>query len=244
MEVANMTPNTCSFDGCGRKVKAKALQLCSTHYDQHRSGGPMKAIRGANPEHCTTQGCMSQPKAKGLCQMHYQRLIKRGCTGSAHSERPRFDNKESALLAHGWTVEGSGCWEWNGPVSEGRGVLMIDGQRHYAYRAAYETWVGPIPDGNVICHRCDNPICMNPDHLFAGTQLDNIDDMTVKGRSIHGIKHHRAVLSEADVARVVDLISSGIPQSRIAAKFGVARTTISAISTGRSWKREQAALNV
>lgn len=197
-----------------------------------------------NQRICSVDECGRESSKRAMCGMHYQRWRKHGETRGGKTERPLLGSKESALLFHGWTVEDSGCWEWSGPLSDGRGVINMDGQRGYAYRAAYEVWVGPIPSGHVVCHKCDNPICINPGHLLAGTQLENIDDMVSKDRSIHGIKNPHAVLSKNDVARVMNLIAAGIPQSRIAVKFGVARTTISAISTGRSWKREQAALHV
>lgn len=195
------------------------------------------------PKRCSVDGCERGAIKRSMCGMHYQRWRKHGETRGGETERPLLASKNEALIFHGWTVEDSECWTWSGPTSEGRGVLSVNGQRHYAYRVAYECWVDPIPPGYVICHRCDNPICMNPAHLFAGTQLDNIDDMTVKGRSVHGTKNHHAVLSPESVATVMGLLAAGIPQPRIAAKFGVARTTISAISTGRSWKREQVKIN-
>lgn len=77
----------------------------------------------------------------------------------------------------------TGCIEWTGAVDGcGYGHLRVDGRSYRAHRLAYEIQHGPIPAGALICHKCDNPPCVNPDHLFAGSQLDNMRDMRAKGR--------------------------------------------------------------
>lgn len=188
---------------------------------------------------CTVAGCTQAHKARGLCSMHYQRLNKRGDVGSGASERTRIKDAEEALRFKGWTVAASGCWEWKGTLSEGRGVVTIGGRRDYAYRVAFEVWSGPIPEGLFVCHDCDNPRCINPAHLFAGTHDDNVADMVSKDRSIHGTRNHYAVLEPDAVTQIRKLLSAGITQDAISRQFNVARTTVSAISTGRSWRRVQ-----
>lgn len=83
------------------------------------------------------------------------------------------------------------CWLWKGfPTGANKyGDFQVDGVRYRAHRYSYEMAKGPIPDGMKVLHRCDNPICVNPDHLFLGTQGDNMRDMTRKGR--HGGKHRK-----------------------------------------------------
>ena len=81
-------------------------------------------------------------------------------------------------------VKGDGCWEWTGYVSGRYGRIRVgDGRRIQAHRFSYELHYGAT-DSPVICHRCDNPLCVRPDHLFAGDQAANLADMTAKGR--HG----------------------------------------------------------
>jgi hypothetical protein len=89
-------------------------------------------------------------------------------------------------------VTESGCWLWLGKTSRhGYGVLNRDGKLiSLAHRYFYEHHVGPIPSGMFICHKCDTPLCVNPDHLFAGTPQDNMDDMWRKGRA--GAQRKRA----------------------------------------------------
>lgn len=79
-----------------------------------------------------------------------------------------------------------GCWLWTDKLSPwGYGRLTVNNQALYAHRLSYELWVGPIPkDKPFICHHCDVPACINPIHLFAGTQNDNMKDMAKKGRHV------------------------------------------------------------
>ena len=101
----------------------------------------------------------------------------------------------------------NGCWEWQGSKRNGYGRMIIgsrtDGTRKTVstHRLSYELHYGEIPQGMEICHKCNNPCCINPDHLFAGTRQDNIDDRERKGRNNppKGEKHAKAKLTEADV---------------------------------------------
>ena len=83
-----------------------------------------------------------------------------------------------------------GCIEWTGAANQyGYGRRQWKGRVVYVHRLAYEQAHGPIPPGLFVLHRCDNPPCYNPDHLFLGTQRDNLQDMSRKGRSIHRCGH-------------------------------------------------------
>jgi hypothetical protein len=88
--------------------------------------------------------------------------------------------------------EVTGCWNWTGQINN-YGYAMVSfntpNKRRTtttAHRASYQTFVGPVQWDQVVCHRCDNPLCINPDHLFIGTQLENMEDMVAKGRDNYG----------------------------------------------------------
>src|SRR6478609_2944250 len=98
-----------------------------------------------------------------------------------------FDERFEAAIERG-----DGCWEWRGArTAAGYGEIHKGGKQRLAHGLSYERFVGPIPPGNVICHRCDNPGCVRPDHLFAGTQADNMVDMYAKGRGWLSTAPHR-----------------------------------------------------
>ena len=126
------------------------------------------------------------------------------------------------------------CWIWTGSRDKARYGRVVRGKKKFGvHRVAYEERNGPIPNGILICHKCDNPPCLNPNHLFAGTPRDNMKDMTRKGRNyIPGFK-----LSESDVLEIVSMLLPGTHTERmIARRFGVSQVQINAISCGRSRK--------
>jgi DNA-binding XRE family transcriptional regulator len=137
----------------------------------------------------------------------------------------------------------TGCWQWTSATAEGRyGVLWFaDGKSKYAHRVSYELHVGPIPDGLVICHRCDNGLCVNPDHLFAGTTKDNHDDMVSKGRGPRqgGEWNPGSKLTVVQVDQIRKLNGGKLSQNEVARMFDVSRGTIKDIWKGRSWSVPQ-----
>lgn len=137
--------------------------------------------------------------------------------------------------------EPSGCWLWiaakNGH-GYGLSYIRADGKRvsQHAHRAAWLAWRGPIPEGLFVLHRCDTPACVNPDHLFLGTQQDNVADMVTKGRAQRGAKNGMAVLTEADAARIKRRIAAGENHANIARAEGVSRPLVSMIASGKRWR--------
>lgn len=140
----------------------------------------------------------------------------------------------------------TGCWNWTGTRGRtGYGRLTIGKQAFLAHRLSYEMFCAPIPDGMCVLHHCDNPSCVNPGHLFLGTQADNIADMVTKRRHAKGhiVAHvgtanFKAKLTESDVIAIrSDYISSG---PELARRFGVSNVQISNIRRGKSWSHVQA----
>jgi hypothetical protein len=127
------------------------------------------------------------------------------------------------------------CWPWIGGLkAEGYGEFVMPDRKMPAHRAAYEIVVGPIPEGLVVRHKCDNRACCNPKHLETGTHADNVRDRVIRGRSAIGEDAGRAILTEADVHRI-----RTTPRSEwrvLAFRLRVAYETVIAAGIGRSWK--------
>jgi hypothetical protein len=132
-----------------------------------------------------------------------------------------------------------GCWNWTGArAKNGYGQIGSGhrgGKTAYAHRVAYLLYVGEIPVGLDVCHTCDNPSCVRPDHLFLGTRADNMKDAREKGRTGRGAKNGAAKLKEGDV-REIRRLRGSYSQAVLAEKFGVAKSTISAIQVRENWK--------
>jgi len=132
-----------------------------------------------------------------------------------------------------------GCTLWTGSrFKEGYGHFGISrGVASYAHRFAWTLVHGPIPDGLFVLHRCDNPPCVNPDHLFLGTALDNAQDMIAKGRGLRGEQLSWAKLTPSSVRLVRERIASGQSSVKeLAEELGVARATVRRAAQGESWK--------
>lgn len=126
------------------------------------------------------------------------------------------------------------CWIWKGSkTSHGYGQFAINRKAKPASRLSYKLYKGPIPRGFHVCHKCDNPPCVNPEHLFVGTRKDNMQDMIKKNRHEYGEKHHNAKLTEQDV---LEIRNDCRTQSVIAKDYGVSQSVISNIKFKKNWK--------
>lgn len=130
----------------------------------------------------------------------------------------------------------TGCWNWVfSKRPDGYGQVSFRGRPYAAHRVSYEVYRGNIPGGLSVLHKCDNPGCVNPDHLFLGTQTDNMSDMTAKGRRafLRGSSHGRAKLMEADI---VAIRSSSETAQALADSLGVSRRLVNLIRQRKIWK--------
>ena len=136
-----------------------------------------------------------------------------------------------------------GCWLWTASThrstgnGKGHGQFSVYRRPVLAHRFSYELHFGPIPEGMCVCHRCDVPRCVNPDHLFLGTIADNNADMLAKGRasggSLKGSMSPSAKLTEADIAEIRSRPKISLVNE--ARKYGVSTTTIWRIRRGEVW---------
>lgn len=133
------------------------------------------------------------------------------------------------------------CWEWTGSVlAHGYGQIGLGSSNVGTHRVAFFLAHGRWPQ-NHCCHRCDNRRCVNPEHLFEGTALDNMRDKVAKGRASRGSKHGLSKLTEDDVPRIRALAAERVSVSEIARRFGVGRNPIRRIIAGTGWRHVPAA---
>jgi len=133
----------------------------------------------------------------------------------------------------------SGCWIWTACVDiGGYGRFGVDGSNRKAHRVSWELYRHPIPDGLCALHRCDNRLCVNPDHLFLGTHADNAADRDAKGRlgDRAGSANNRTNLTDDDVRAIR---SDNRKLKEIAPDYGLQIAAVSKIKTGRSWRTVQ-----
>lgn len=144
------------------------------------------------------------------------------------------------LAARFWAkvAKSDGCWLWTASRrGKGYGAISVDGKLRIAHRFSYEMHCGPIPDGMFVCHRCDVPACVNPDHLFLGTVRDNTADKMAKGRyrqvPLIGESNGRTKLT---AEAVVAIRTSGLSLRKAAVEFGVSPRQIWAIRRREIWR--------
>lgn len=132
-----------------------------------------------------------------------------------------------------------GCWNWKAVKNkDGYGRLTASNRNYRAHRMSWMLYFGEIQEGLFVCHKCDNPSCVNPQHLFLGTAKDNAVDRNRKGRhrDDNGENHPCAKLNTLDVIYIRAKLSQGMQGKRLAQKFGMSQSMISQIKLGHKWK--------
>jgi hypothetical protein len=151
-----------------------------------------------------------------------------------------IDEQRKRFLDHADASGGSeACWVWkkakSGPMKYGS--TWFCNKVFLAHRLAYALFVGPVPAEMCVCHKCDTPLCVNPNHLFLGTYADNNSDRTRKGRTVSptGERSGKSKLTQAEVDEIRRC--SAEPRVRLAERFGVSPSNIYSILTGLTWRR-------
>lgn len=136
------------------------------------------------------------------------------------------------------------CWNWKGSFKENGYPQMGVGSKtngtrtmRMAHRLSWLIKNGELPPGKFVLHECDNKKCVNPNHLYLGTNLDNMRDAAKRNRISHGVRHTHAKLDPAKVRAIRKLFNSGINCNRIGKIFDVACATIRQVVTGQCWGR-------
>lgn len=227
--------------GCGQKTKL-ASRSCSK--DKMVKGEPLRYIFGHY-----NRVCVEPPNPSGLCQCgcgQKTSMAKQTCQkyGWVKGQPMRFLLYHHApspipLAERFWSRVNIGncdeCWEWQSRRIKGYGAFTYrHGKYEYAHRFAYKIVNGTIPRGMGVLHKCDNPPCCNPSHLFLGTQSDNLHDMAQKGRNAKGERSGTAKLTKSDVIEIRSTYPSKTMQV-LADRYGVTLSTISKIVHRERW---------
>lgn len=165
--------------GCGEEIASEAAARRHAAVCELQ-GYPKPWVKRATRDNgCKIPGCHGRHNARGLCTTHYEQAQNAGTTWHVKTDDERFWEKVDKSPA-------SGCWNWMAALNnQGYGQFSIKSRHVYAHRWSYCLANDVEPEsiaGKVICHHCDNPRCVNPEHLFLGTQSDNGVDMMRKGR--------------------------------------------------------------
>jgi len=194
-------------------------------------------MKQAGTKMCDSCGNEFQRKSSFSLQQWMQtRFCSPKCSGTWHR---RYETEADKLIARASPEPNTGCWLWLGGVRGhmGYGSLRLrDGRTVGAHRLSFELFNGPIPAGMKVCHRCDVPTCINPAHLYLGTDIENKADSVAKGRHNIGERNGHAILGPDQIPVIRGRRSSGDYIKQIARDYGVSEGAISAIVNGRSWR--------
>lgn len=137
-----------------------------------------------------------------------------------------------------WTQRNpeTGCLEWVGALSHGYGYVHYQGKPRAAHIVVYVLLHGELAEGLMVCHSCDNPKCCEPEHLFPGTNQDNVDDCVSKGRQSKGSKNGHAKLVEKDATDIRRRLAAGEAGHLLASEYCVSPATISMIRSDKIWR--------
>ena len=188
------------------------------------------------PRICSVHGCGKSRKTGNYCSMHAERLRIFGSLEPEHINlRIKLRNRPAIekIMDRIEIVTESGCWIYTGPgVTHGDINIRGLGRPSKVHRVVWEHYIGPIPKGYLVCHKCDVGFCCNPNHLFIGTQQDNMSDKVKKNRQAKGSKIGNSLLLEH---QVVEILKSRETHATLADKYGVTKRAIKAIKTRQNW---------
>ena len=222
---------TCSVNQCERKHNSKGF--CELHYYRFKKyGDPLKT---SIIKVCKIDRCDKKHAGHGFCSKHLNAYNKKNAI-------PIDNEIMKSFLYSKITVNiKTNCHEWILGKNRGYGCFKKNGIVYAAHRVSYEVHNNVIPDGMFVCHHCDNPKCINPEHLFLGTNQDNMIDMRKKGRGNtnwikSGEEQYASKLKDEDIKTIRKMINDGVFLKVIAKKFNVCLMTISNIKRNKIWR--------
>lgn len=238
---------SCKVEGCTNKYRCSGY--CGMHYNRFRANGdPGPAGRVLFPSGltCSEEGCDRKAGYRGRCNVHASRARREAEIAASPTTRIHaWATLEERLRRVGWNEvtrkpELGPCWEWAGLLDKkGYGRVAVGKQKmKAAHRAAYEVWNGDLDPALYVCHECDNPICINPAHLFQGDQYVNMRDAKAKRRNANGMRQGRAILTDKQVDEIrAKHVPRKYTYAMLGQEYGVHPGTIGSIIQGRNWQR-------
>lgn len=194
---------------------------------------------------------LKAPKANSaLCPQCQQRFTPRysyphrkpdqvWCSRKCRDEAKRHTPEMEAVQFWDRVQKTDGCWLWTG-AKAWTGYGTFSGAQHSKRSAHRYSWFfthGVMPPRNIdVCHRCDNRLCVRPDHLFLGTRRDNMQDAVAKGKVKSGERHYRAKLTQEQADHIRQFKAQGISTTDLVFMFGVSQATVSLVCRGERWK--------
>lgn len=215
----------CSISDCQNRHYANGY--CSKHRARWKRHGDPLTLKQTpiNGKQCIAGNCDRLMFAHPYCRVHYYRIKTHGDLDTVLHRRFSLDEFWNNKI-----ITDRGCWEWQGVKRKGYGAvcLTVHGKKLIdAHRIAWSLANGQTPDG-MILHKCDNPPCFNPEHLYRGTFHDNARDRTLRQRREYA-------LNASKVQIIRGMLIQGHSQAVIASKMGVHQTAISSIKRGKTW---------
>jgi len=189
------------------------------------------SVETINGKLCTVVDCVNPHKTKGLCGKHYMRLLRNKGMSDPVCKMPMPER-----LLNKRYINENNCWVFTGSLEDGYGRISYNGRLFRAHQLSYLFFVGQIPGGRIIRHKCDNRACFNPDHLDTGTNRDNINDMLERGRSPRGEDKASSKLTEDQVIDMRLRYKNRESMNSLAKEYGVHRSTARDIIRGKWWK--------
>ncbi len=216
-------PRICSVEDCNKP--SRTLGLCSTHYARHQRS------RTTGPK-CTVEGCPSSVYGQGFCSKHYQRWVRNGDPTAGRTD----EGAPLAWIESALRYDGDDCLAWPYATTDGGyGVVRYGERNAIVSRVICEREHGPapLPDSDAA-HSCNFRLCGNKRHVSWKTRSGNMADAIDAGTWLHGEAHPSALLTEDDVKEIRRLRGE-VLQTDLADRYGVHRSTISAVQNRVSW---------